>query len=153
MVGTIDYLVFRINNNFWTTIFADMGRGRSCTPELREIIIRKHIKEKKSIRQIAIELGCSKTKVHQAIVHFGSLGSTENKIRKQRPRKTTVKEDRRICRESKKNPFLTARKIRDNLATQISREVSVRTVRRRLCEAGLHGCIARKKPHVSKKKI
>ena len=149
----MDYFHLNMGLMLRVKIIADMGRGRSCTPELREIIIRKHIQEKKTVRQIAAELGCSKTKVHNALLHFGRIGTTQNALRKRRARKTTAKDDRRIVRAIKKNPFLTAKKIRDGLLMQMDSQVSDRTIRRRLCEAGLNGRIARKKPHVSKKNL
>lgn len=91
--------------------------------------------------------------VHNAILHYGSNGSAENKERKCRPKKTTPAEDRLICRTSKANPFLSSKQIYGEISPQLTNGISTRTIRRRLLEGGLRGCIARKKPHVSKNNL
>jgi hypothetical protein len=58
--------------------------------------------------------------------------------------------DRKLIRESKKDPRLTAAEVAD--AANVS-ELSVRSVRRRLSKAGLNGRVAAKKPFVSKKNM
>lgn len=111
-----------------------MGRKKNCTPELRRIIATKYCIEKKSIRAIAKDLLCSKTMVNNAIKQYTENGTIENKKRKPRPRKTTKREDRIICKVSKDNPFLTSKQINIEVAAHLDEEVSARTIRRRLLE-------------------
>lgn len=49
-------------------------------------------------------------------------------------------------RESRHNPSTTSR----NIVEQLKLNISSRTVRRRLKEAGLKSYVARRKPHISK---
>lgn len=130
-----------------------MGKKKSCTPALRELIVGCYQNEKQSMSAIAKRFCCSKKMVFGAIQLFKRTGSFENRKRMPMPRKTSPYDDRIICRTSKANPFLTSTKINELVAPQITQNISARTVRRRLQEAGLHGCIARKKPHVSTKNI
>lgn len=59
---------------------------------------------------------------------------------------TSAYDDRRIVRESRRNPSTTSR----NIVEQLKLNISSRTVRRRLNEEGLKNCVARRKPHISK---
>lgn len=119
-----------------------MGRNKSCTPDLRGRIVWKYTQQNMSIRKIALELVCSKTMFRNAIRHYAENGTIENKNRPPRPRKTTTEEDRIICRTSKKNPFLTSSEIRKEVGPQLTDEIAERTIRRRLQENELRGCIA-----------
>lgn len=130
-----------------------MGKKKSCTPEMRKLIIQKYCQTNSSMDVIAEELLCSKKMVYGAIKVYAETGSFENPKRKKRPRKTTVKEDRLICRYSRTNPFLTSQDIQHAVRSQLSTQITARTIRNRLTEAGLRGCIARKKPHVSAKNL
>lgn len=102
---------------------------------------------------IARELGISKSMVFRALKVYRETGSLEQPIRKTRAKKTTHIEDRSIVRLSKRNPFLTSREILQRLQPNIQETISSVTVRRRLLQAGLRGCIAKPKPLVSKKNI
>lgn len=130
-----------------------MSRSANCTPQMRQIIVHMYCKKKQSIRQLADELGVGRTMVWSALKHYRETGSVSNPVRKLRPRKTTQQEDRMIVRTSKKNPFLTANEILDQLQPDMSTTISDSTVRRRLREANLRGCVAKSKPLVSKKNI
>lgn len=129
-----------------------MGRNPSCTPEIRAMIVRMYCSQKQTMRAIAGTLGVSKTMVFQAIKAYGKTGTCENHKRQIRGRKTTQIEDRQIVHLSKKNPFLSSMEILRQVQPQITCQISSATVRRRLLEAGLRGCIAKRKPLVSKKK-
>ena len=85
-----------------------------------------------------------------AIHLYNKTNEFETPTRKPRARNTTLAEDRIICRASKRHPFLSSREIRAEIGLQINAEISTRTIRRRLQDSGLRGCIAQKKPHVSK---
>lgn len=104
-----------------------------------------------NISQISRQLGCSRKLVQNCIKHFEKYNTTDNKIRKPPPRKTTINMDRQIVRMSERDPFLTSNKIKAKIEEQYNVVVSSPTIRRRLQEAGLRGCIAKKKPLVSKR--
>uniref|UniRef100_A0A1I7XBJ4 Transposable element Tcb1 transposase n=2 Tax=Heterorhabditis bacteriophora TaxID=37862 RepID=A0A1I7XBJ4_HETBA len=75
----------------------------------------------------------------------------ENAPRTPRKRSTTERIDRIIRRLSEGNCRLTARDIYNEMKAYPECSLSVRSIRRRLVEAGLNGRIARKKPLVSLK--
>lgn len=99
---------------------------------------------------IARHLNVGKTMVKSAIKFYAETGSTENRIRRPKPRKTTITDDRAMVRFSKKNPFLSSVQVLNLIQPQLSQKISNRTVQRRLAEKGLHGFIAQRKPHASK---
>ena len=61
--------------------------------------------------RIAADLNCSKNMIFNAVKTYTKTGSYKNRVRRNRPRKTTEREDRAITRLSKENPFLTAKDI------------------------------------------
>lgn len=130
-----------------------MGKKKSCDVSTRGVIIKLY-KEKKTYREIADLLKCSKRMVFNAVSHFKTHGSIENVPRKLRPRKTSSRTDNRIVKLAKVNPHMSAVEIHKGLFDENSApssKIAVRTVRKRLQDAGLHGRIARKKPLLSKK--
>lgn len=78
-------------------------------------------------------------------------GTTANKPRTGRPRKTTRRDDSAICRQSERNPRLTAMDIWRDLNKAGAPNISVSTVKRRLNAAGLFGRRPSKKPMISEK--
>lgn len=127
-----------------------MGKTATCTPATREAILELR-KLNLSYKQISDRLNCSKKKVFNALKHFEMHNTCENVPRKTRPRKTSVRDDRKIIRLSKADPKKSARVIQREVCDEIDSPVSVWTIRRRLVEAGLHGRVARKKPMVTKR--
>src|SRR5436190_17405654 len=127
-----------------------MGKGKHCTRESRRLIIQLK-NQNFSISHIARTLNCSRCMVRNAIRHFERYKSIEPKTRKNPPRKTSRKEDRIIARISKSDPFLTSRQIKHKMSSEYDVNISARTVRRRLADFSLRGCIAVKKPLVSTK--
>lgn len=130
-----------------------MGRNPSCTPQMRQLIVNMYCVKNMSMAKIAGAIGVGKTMVQNAIKLYCETGSTENKQRRFPPRKTTDHEDRAMVRMCKRDPFLTSVDILDRMMPRLQLPISNRTVQRRLVEKGLHGCIARRKPHVSQKNI
>ena len=59
-----------------------MGKRRSCTPELRQLIINKYAQPNSSMAKVASDLGCSKKMVFTAIKTYTDTGSCNNKIKK-----------------------------------------------------------------------
>lgn len=129
-----------------------MGRGAHCSEDQRKIIINLK-NDGKRISEISKLIKCSRGLVRNAIKQYEQSGTTKNKIKKGRNRITTRKVDRIIVRMSKNDPFLTSSQIKKKLYENYNINVSSKTIRRRLNEAGLRGCIAKKKPLVSQKNI
>lgn len=88
--------------------------------------------------------------VFAALKLYRESGSCENLIRKPRVRKTTAMEDRVIVNFCKKKQFLTSTEVLNHVQPQIHKQITSCTVRRRLLESGLRGCVALRKPLVSK---
>lgn len=66
---------------------------------------------------------------------------------------TSAREDRKMALLSKRDPFLSSIEIQRLMQGQHDCVTSARTVRRRLQQFNLRGCIAKRKPLVSKKYI
>lgn len=123
-----------------------MGKKPSCTPELRRVI--QTFKDAGLTNtEIARRLNCSRHMVSNAIQYITTYNTTEKVGRKLRPRKTTFREDNMIFRMVKANPFASSAEIKQQLGIGIAAS----TIRRRLNEYGLKGCIPCKKPLVSKR--
>lgn len=108
-----------------------MGKTANCTPADRKAILELH-KTGLSYKQISNQLNCSKKKVFDALKYFRTHGTCDNIKRKQRPRKTTVQDDRKIVRLSKIDPKKSARDIQREISNEIDPQISVWIVRRRL---------------------
>lgn len=103
----------------------------------------------KSQVKISEVVKCSRRSVQYAIERFAATGSHRNRQRTGRKRITTDREDRQLLRESLKNRRKTSLELAAELSAEIDKTISGRTARRRLQEAGLKGCKARKKPWLS----
>lgn len=112
-----------------------------------------YCKENTTMARIAEQIGVSKPMVFYALKTYRETASKQNTVRSTQPRKTTVQVDRAIIRASKRSPFMTSTEtLADNRPILLS-SICARTVRSRLHEAGLRGCIARRKPLVSANNI
>lgn len=127
-----------------------MGRGYSCTPELRAIIVNLKSNGKAEIANI---IGRSRKLVHNAIQYVQKHQTVLKLKRKARPRKTTAAQDRIITRIAKEDPFITSAEIRERISNEHRIQLSSRTIRKRLNESDLRGCVAQHKPLVSKKNL
>lgn len=117
-----------------------MGRGKHCTEEKRALI--KSLKNSgKTYKEIQNILGCSAQMIANALYY---KTKAEKRGRKQ---KLSSKDDRNIIRTWKGNPFVSARKIRDDLDLPVSAE----TVRRHLVNHNLYARSPRKVPLLKKK--
>lgn len=136
--------------NLHFSLHLAMGRAKHITPSQWKEILRLR-SEKFTLKQISSELKISINAVHQALKHVQENSGVQNKIRPEKMRKTTERVDRKIHRLSESNRFRTAVDIHKEIAPELDPQISVRTIRRRLCEFGLNGRVARKKPYISKK--
>lgn len=129
-----------------------MGHVKHATEDFRRCVLALKETGLKNA-EIALHLDCSRKKIYNALRHCQETGSIENKIRKDRTRKTSSRTDAAIVRLSKVNPFMTAPKIKQKIEQELSVSVSVSTVKNRLREKKLYGRIARQKPLVSKRNL
>jgi len=84
--------------------------------------------------------------IEAIISRFENKGDCHREQSPGRKRKTNERTDRRILREVKKDPFITAHEIQANL--QLS-EISVDTIRRRIREHEMQSYWAARKPYIS----
>lgn len=103
----------------------------------------------KSQEEISKTVKCSRRSVHYAIQRFYDTGSHQNKPRTGRKHITIGRQDRQLQRESLRNRKKTSSELAAEFSEQMKKTISARTTRRRLQEAGLKGCKARKKPWLS----
>uniref|UniRef100_A0A096M621 Transposase Tc1-like domain-containing protein n=1 Tax=Poecilia formosa TaxID=48698 RepID=A0A096M621_POEFO len=125
-----------------------MARQKQLSKEKRVAIITLR-NEGQSVRKIGKTLKVSPSAVAKTIKHYKETGSHEDRPRKGRPGVTSAAEDKFIRVTSLRNCRLTAAQIRDQVnvtQSSSSRHISATAVKRRLCESGLHGGIAARKP-------
>lgn len=107
----------------------------------------------KSQIKIAQIIKCSRCAVQTTIKRFAETNTLESRPRRGSKRKTTPRLDRKLVSISLRNRKKTSSELASELETEDNVKISSSTVRRRLLEAGLHGCKARKKPLLSVKNV
>jgi transposase len=128
-----------------------MGKKKELSQEDRGRILAYH-DSGLSERQIAQKIPCSKGTVGYVLKKKATFGTTENRPRSGRPRATTSAQDKYIRVATLMDRFRPAHDIARNVINHKSkRQVTERTVRNRLCEAGLPSRVARNKPKLTKK--
>uniref|UniRef100_A0A2A4K090 Transposase Tc1-like domain-containing protein n=1 Tax=Heliothis virescens TaxID=7102 RepID=A0A2A4K090_HELVI len=124
-------------------------------PKRNELSLEKRVQiqllheQGKSQVDISKTVKCSRRSVQYAIQRFSATGSHQNRPRTGRKRITTDRQDRQLLRESLRNRKKTSSELAAEFSEQMKKTISARTTRRRLQEAGLKGCKARKKPWLS----
>jgi len=121
-------------------------------PKTRELSVFERMqvydmrKNGKTLRQIAEIYHISPEGVNKIIKRITTSGSPENTARTGRNRKTTTYEDRKILKEVRANPFISASDIKEKL------NLSIQTtqIKSRIHEAEIHARVARKRPFISK---
>ena len=126
-----------------------MPRGTNLSDQIKKIIIDKY---QSGVRQVDIakQLNLHKSVVCKQIKLYQSRSSVSAIPKPGRPKKTTLAEDKLVKRCSIKYPFMTAGDIKKE---NPSLSISVRSIRRRLCQQKLNARRPCKKPYISKKKI
>jgi len=107
----------------------------------------------KSYRKISEILTIPTSTIQGVIDVYQNTGNVTRRVGSGRKRKTTKREDKLIVNISKKDPFLPATTISENVANDYAIDVSHDTVNRRLKEVGLDAHPARKKPFISKTNV
>jgi len=101
--------------------------------------------------QIAEKLGCDQSTVSRLLNKVATYNTFDDLPRAGRPRKTSKRTDRHLKISSSLNRKKTAPILRREMPLEDEKlPCSQRTVRRRLCEVGLNGRVARKKPLLKK---
>ena len=88
----------------------------------------------------------SKEGVKKICQKLQKTSKSENSVRSGRKRKTTARKDRLITKEVRKNPFITAQQIKENLYLPIS----ITQIKSRINESNIYGGISRNRPYISK---
>lgn len=126
-----------------------MGRNRTVTSEVRKLIIDKYKNGEKQNKMFNV----NKSTISRIVRRFSLKGTPEALKSPGRPKKTTQQTDRAIIRIASVNPFLSSEKILGKIAPEDGKNISSRTVRRRLVTAGLLSRRPAKKPLLSKKNV
>lgn len=129
-----------------------MGLKKNITPQTREIIARLSRRGMSQV-EIANLLKLSRCAIQNALKIVKETKKYDSRPRKPRKRKTTPREDRSLVVMSLKNRRLGSKELTGRFNEQFNKNISPRTIRRRLNKAGLRGCKARKKPWLSPKNI
>ena len=107
--------------------------NRRLSDDLRMLIVKER-ENGVPFREIAKKFSLSATGAKKNCDKYTKFNSVSNLRKCGRPRKTTTRENRLICREVKSNSATSSRQIKESL----SLDVSSRTIRRRLNEEGIH---------------
>lgn len=116
----------------------EVQHGRRLTIIQRSSILTLHMLNF-SVIQITQLTGCAASTVRRWITHYQHHHNLQDEDRVGRPRITTAETDTLLVAAATEEPFSTPRRIRSATGTR----VSVRTVRRRLNDAGIFGRVAR----------
>jgi transposase len=96
-----------------------------------------------NIAAIAVQFNVHKTTVYQIIIRYRKTGSVDDRPRSGRLNKLTQREERYIHMTSRRERFLSATRIADQLRTVSGTRVSAETIRNRLRSQGLKA----RRPH------
>lgn len=127
-----------------------MPKRKEYSIEMREAVIRA-LKEGRTQISVSRDFGISRQLVSVWNRHYKVRGDVHNKSRSGRPRKTTIREDKLIRRQSVADPQKSATAIAKDLHENYGVNVHVSTIKRRLKEQGLMARRPSKKPLISKK--
>lgn len=127
-----------------------MGKNKYLSEDLRNRVIEL---KNRGVKQctIAKSLMISEGAVSKILKKYRTLGATTNRPKSGRPRKTTPFIEKSIKKISLADPHKSSRQIKEEICDNFNINVTDRTVRRRLCEVGLLGRVAVKKPLLSKR--
>lgn len=115
-----------------------------------KVLIIKSLKTK-SPAEVADIFNVSKRQVERIRKRFEETGEVHDRPRSGRPRKTTVRGDRLLVRQSRASPFSTAAELHKNWSPETP--VSTRTVCRILSRSGLNGRISAQKPALNRRQL
>jgi transposase len=108
-----------------------MGRKAQLSENQHSQIVALSLHTSKTLREIDADIGVSDSSVTKIIKLHELTGGTDVRQRSSRPVATSDHTDRMIRREAVRDPFITARGIKENLAPLLN-NVTERTIRARL---------------------
>lgn len=114
-----------------------MGRRPGMTLERRHIAIGM-MTAGMSARDVARHVGVHESTISRLRVRYQLTGNVKDRPRSGRPRKTTPREERYIVTTSRRNRFMSSRKLAGHLRNATGTRVCDRTIRNRLRAARLH---------------
>lgn len=123
-------------------------KGKEICISERKIII-KLWKEGQSFRNIGGTVGRTYSSVQRVINNYKETGIITSKPRPGRPKKLSVREERKVINMASNNPRITSTKIVENIKTMFKKSICAETARKILHRAGFHGRVARRKPYIS----
>ncbi|XP_069669962.1 uncharacterized protein [Periplaneta americana] len=129
---------------------ANMPKQKEYSVDVRQAVLNA-LKKGKSQSSVAKDFGISQQLVSVWSRRHKQEGSVDNKPRSGRPRKTTVSEDRMICKQSVADPRKSARQIRNDLERHHGLNLHVSTVKRRLVAGDLYVRRPSRKPLINPK--
>lgn len=101
------------------------------------------------MNRVARMVGISRCCVQEIMKKQKETGRVVDRQRSGRPKATTARQDRELVRLSLHDRKATAPDLKCLWAVASGTTVSVQTVRRRLLDKGLRGCVAVKKPKLT----
>ena len=128
-----------------------MPRTKELSEDLRLGIVDLH-KAGKDYKSISKSLVVNQSKVRQIVYKWRKLSTAATLPRSGRPVKMTVRAQRRLFNEVKKNPRVSAKDFQKSLA-YANIPVSESTICKTLNKNGFHGRIPHRKPLLSKKTL
>ena len=126
-------------------VMAAVGRFWSPKKRATAVVLRQ---EGYTYQEIATRIGGDKSGVRRVCLKFETFGKVTDRPRSGRKKSTTARDDREIVRMVIKDRRKTSKDIAAVLDTS-GTKVSPRTIRKRLCAAGLKARIPRKKPFLT----
>ena len=109
--------------------------ARHIPPAIMQLIVRlsRQGRRQKAIAEIT---GVTQGAVSKILKRFRDTGNANQRPRGHRQRLTTARQDHGLLRMMRKNRFLSSARLRVDVIRQIGRQISLRTINRRLLTAG-----------------
>uniref|UniRef100_A0A034WVZ0 Transposable element Tc1 transposase n=1 Tax=Bactrocera dorsalis TaxID=27457 RepID=A0A034WVZ0_BACDO len=123
-------------------------RGKQTNFEERQDIVKLH-SEGLSIREISKITGKPRSTVQNIVTRYIKEFRLANKSRGGQGKKLNSHDERRILKEVKLNPFVSAPELKLFVEKQLEKTVCAETIRNVLRSNDFHGRIMRKKPFIS----
>ncbi len=129
-----------------------MGRkNKEVSEEIKNCIV-KYFKSGLTESKIAELVDRPRTTIHYIIKKWKDKKSVENHPRCGRPKVFCKTDERWLVRQVKKEPKTNATVLSKNVKESLNIDVTPQTIRNYLKINDYRGRVARKKPHISKKK-
>lgn len=132
-------------------LMCTMARSKELSEDLRSRIVDLY-KAGKGYKTISKSLDVHQSTVREVVYKWREFGTVASLPRSGRPPKMTPRVQRRILREVKKNPRVSAKDLQKSLA-QSNISVHTSTICKTMAKNGVHGRTPRRKPLLSKKNI